>query len=183
MREIILDVEQKYLARKFLLIASNIKPNNFFSRFNHIFLKEDSYSGIYLHGSVGCGKTMLMRKFYDKVNTDKKIVHYQQFMQDIHRKIHYLQKTMTNELIAKLALDIANECVVLCIDEFEINDISDAMIISSLFKYLQKYGVFIFLTTNTAPDNLYKCIFQRRTILQFILLVQCGLCLLAENIL
>ena len=168
MDKMILDHRQEYLAKKFSKIALNIKPNSLFNSFAKIFSKEDGYNGIYLYGSVGRGKTMLMRKFYDAVNVPKKIVHYQQFMQSIHKKMHNLQNKVTDKVVQNLAIDIASQCDVLCMDEFEIKDITDAMIIMRLFEYLQKNNVFIFITTNTKPDNLYRDGLQRSAFLPFI---------------
>lgn len=168
MDKMILDHRQEYLAKKFSKIASNIKPSSFFNRFFWRLSEKSAYQGIYLHGSVGRGKTMLMKKFYDAVDVPKKMVHYQQFMQNIHKKMHNLQNKATDKVVQILALDIASQCEVLCMDEFEIKDITDAMIIMRLFKYLQQNGVFIFITTNTQPDNLYKDGLQRSAFLPFI---------------
>ena len=57
-------------------------------------------------------------------------------------------------------------------DEFEIRDITDAMIIMRLFRYLLKNGVFLFLTTNTLPGNLYEDGIQRESFLPFINMVK-----------
>ena len=168
MNGMILDQRQQYLATKFSKIALNIKQNTLFNRFAKMFLNRDQYSGIYLYGNVGCGKTMLMKRFYDEVTAPKKIVHYQQFMQNIHKKIHQLHNSATEQLIQTLALDIATDCDVLCMDEFEIKDITDAMIIMHLFDCLKKQNVFIFITTNTKPDFLYKDGLKRDSFLPFI---------------
>lgn len=164
----ILDNRQKALVKKFLKIALNINPNGLFNRFAKMFLKTRRYYGIYLYGGVGRGKTMLMKKFYDAVNAPKKIIHYQQFIQNIHTKMHNMQDKANNKLVQNLASDIASHCNVLCIDEFEIKDITDAMIVMRLFEYLKKYNVFIFITTNTEPNNLYKDGLQISSFLPFI---------------
>ena len=164
----ILDSRQQSLVKKFLKIASEIKPNNLFNDFARLFSKTKRYDGIYLYGGVGRGKTMLMKKFYDAVKAPKKIIHYKQFMQNIHTKMHNMQDKTNNKLVQNLASAIANQYKVLCIDEFEIKDITDAMIVMRLFAYLQKYNVFIFITTNTEPDNLYKDGLQRGSFLPFI---------------
>lgn len=72
------------------------------------------------------------------------------------KKLHLLQGKSANKVIQELASDISTKARVVCIDEFEIKDITDAMIIMRLFRYLLKNEVFIFLTTDTIPDNLYK---------------------------
>lgn len=164
----ILDNSQERLLKKFSKIASEIKPNSLLNSFSKLFSKTKHYDGIYLYGGVGRGKTMLMEKFYDSVKVSKKIIHYQQFMQNIHTKMHNMQDKTNNKLVQNLASDIANQWNVLCIDEFEIKDITDAMLIMRLFAYLQKYNVFIFITTNTEPENLYKDGLQRNSFLPFI---------------
>ena len=168
MNKINLDKNQLVLLDKFMKLASEIKVPSILSKFSGIFSEEKKYHGIYLYGSVGRGKTMLMRKFYDAVSIPKKMVHYQQFMQNIHKKMHSLQNKATDKLVQSLASDIASQCDVLCMDEFEIKDITDAMIIMRLFEYLQQNNVFIFITTNTKPDNLYKDGLQRSAFLPFI---------------
>ena len=167
-----LDARQKELVELFKQIALSIKPNGFFSSLNHLFSKTKLLRGIYLHGSVGRGKTMLMKLFYKSVTVPKEIIHFQKFMQELHIKFHQMQSKSANRIVEDLAADIASRAQVICMDEFEIKDISDAMIIMRLFKHLGKYGVFIFLTTNTLPDNLYKDGMQRESFLPFIDMVK-----------
>jgi cell division protein ZapE len=113
-----------------------------------------------------------MQKFYNELSVPKKMVHYQQFMQETHKKMHGLQGRSAHKIIQNLAKGIASRCNVICMDEFEIKDITDAMIIMHLFEHLQKQGVFIFITTNTQPDNLYKDGLQRLAFLPFIEMVK-----------
>jgi len=132
--------------------------------------KNKTPCGIYLYGDVGRGKTMLMSKFYDQILVKKELVHFQHFMHDLHQNLHKFQLTNqdTDKIIQKLAKLIADRAKVLCIDEFEIKDIADAMLIMKLFSRLSSNGVFIFLTTNTKPDNLYKDGLQRNSFLPFV---------------
>jgi cell division protein ZapE len=164
----ILDDRQKYLVKHFLHIASNIKPRRFLDNILHFFIKKKKISGIYLYGDVGRGKTMLMQKFYSAVKVSKKMIHYQQFMQNIHKKNHNMQGRAADKIVQNLASVIAKRWCVLCIDEFEIKDITDAMIIMRLFRYLHEYGVFVFVTTNIKPNDLYKDGIQRIAFLPFI---------------
>ena len=98
MSDIILDQRQSFLADKFSKLAKKIKPSSVLDDFTKLFLNHIKYSGIYLHGSVGRGKTMLMQKFYDQLSVPKEIVHYQQFMQEIHKKMHVLQGGSAHKL-------------------------------------------------------------------------------------
>ena len=176
-----LDKRQEELLEKMQNIAHNIAPKGFIAKIKHIFggdysnqysrkylLSNHKHSGIYLHGGVGRGKTMLMRMFFDSVSVPKEIIHFQKFMQNVHLQLHKLQGKSKDSLVQNLALDIAKRSQIICMDEFEIKDIADAMIIMVLFQYLLKYNVFIFLTTNTLPDNLYKDGMQRESFLPFI---------------
>ncbi len=115
---------------------------------------------------------MLMKMFYDTVKVTKEIIHFQKFMHTTHKKLHLLQGKSANKVIQELATDISTRAQVVCMDEFEIKDITDAMIIMRLFRYLLKDGVFVFLTTNTIPDNLYRDGMQRESFLPFIDMVK-----------
>lgn len=167
-----LDARQKEIAQLFTEIASAFKPQSFIGSLKKLFVKPGHSAGIYLHGSVGRGKTMLMQKFYDQVTVSKEIIHFQKFMRMVHEKMHHLQKASADRVVQDLALEIASRASVVCMDEFEIKDISDAMIIQRLFRHLSKHGVFIFLTTNTLPDNLYKDGLQRESFMPFIAMVK-----------
>ncbi len=128
--------------------------------------------GIYLYGGVGSGKTMLMRAFYNALPiSSKQLVHYQSFMLDIHKNIHQLQATSTGRVLSKLARAYVNKAQIICIDELEIKDITDAMIISKLFEELIN-GSFVFITSNVEPENIYKDGIQREAVLPFIKLVK-----------
>ncbi|MBP7190100.1 MAG: cell division protein ZapE [Rickettsiaceae bacterium] len=120
--------------------------------------------GIYIHGCVGCGKSTIAKAFFDHVVTAKKFLHYQAFIRNIHRS---LKTTDVDNVIDNLAMEY-DKIKLLCIDEFEIKDITDAMIVSRLLFKLKKRGVFILITTNTAPHMLYKGGIQRESFVPFI---------------
>lgn len=90
--------------------------------------------GLYLFGDVGSGKTMLMDLFYDTLpNTvrSKTRIHFHNFMQDVHRRLHRMKMEHGNDIDAVpfVAADIAEHGNVLCFDEFQCTDVADAMIL------------------------------------------------------
>lgn len=90
--------------------------------------------GLYLYGDVGCGKTMLMDLFYDTLPPSVKTktrIHFHNFMQDVHQRLHKLKMEHGNDIdaVPYVAADIAQQGNVLCFDEFQCTDVADAMIL------------------------------------------------------
>jgi cell division protein ZapE len=131
--------------------------------------------GIYLHGGVGRGKTMLMDLFFDCLPiTRKQRVHFHAFMQDVHRAINATKTAADapdSDPIPPLAESIAASAEVLCFDEFHVTDIADAMILGRLFEALFEAGVVPVITSNRHPDELYKNGINRPLFLPFIAMI------------
>jgi cell division protein ZapE len=124
------------------------------------------WQGLYLFGDVGRGKSMLMMWFYEACELSKKRrVHFHVFMQEVHQFIHQHPNQNALSLLAK---HVRESTQLLCFDEFFINDIADAMLLSGLFDALFKQGVIIVITSNYHPDNLYPNGLQRVSLLPFI---------------
>ncbi|MEK6592390.1 MAG: cell division protein ZapE [Pseudomonadota bacterium] len=127
--------------------------------------------GLYLWGGVGRGKSFLMDSFFNCAPTARKRrIHFHRFMQEIHRSLHALQGQA--EPLQTVAGDIAREVRLLCLDEFHITDITDAMLLRLLLEGLFEQGVVVVTTSNFAPDELYLHGLQRNQFLPAIDLIK-----------
>ena len=147
----------------------------------------DPPKGLYIHGDVGRGKSALMDMFFESAPTlSRRRVHFNQFMTETHQRIHEWRNLSQRERsrrrefvreadddpIAPVAKRILSEAALLCLDEFQVNDVADAMILGRLFEKLLTSGVIIVLTSNTAPDDLYAGGLNRQLFLPFIALIK-----------
>jgi cell division protein ZapE len=135
--------------------------------------RPDAPKGVYLWGGVGSGKSMLMDLFFDTTNIERKRrVHFHAFMQEIHDAIHKARQKGTSDPINPVAKAVAAQARLLCFDEMQITDITDAMIVGRLFENLLRLGTTIVTTSNREPGDLYKNGLNRQLFLPFIALIR-----------
>jgi cell division protein ZapE len=141
-----------------------------------LFHRRPAVNGAYLVGPVGRGKTMLMDLFFATVAIDKKRrAHFDEFMDELHTAITEFRKTERGkdaDPIAAVTKPIIAETRLLCLDEFQVSDITNAMLLGRLFEQLFAAGVTLVATSNTEPDQLYKDGLNRQLFLPFIALLK-----------
>ncbi|TAK46884.1 MAG: cell division protein ZapE [Xanthobacteraceae bacterium] len=125
--------------------------------------KQPPLKGLYVHGEVGRGKTMLMDLFFQASPVvRKRRAHFHEFMADVHERVHDFRQKIARGAIAEtdpvrlVAATLFDEAWLLCFDEFHVTDIADAMILGRLFGRLFELGIVVVATSNVAPDDLYR---------------------------
>ena len=179
--EIEQDPVQATLARKLDDLAAKLETRTLASKSSSLGWlfsrqkKAEPIRGLYIHGAVGRGKSMLMDLFFRSVNLKKKRrAHFHDFMADAQERIHRQRQAFKNgetkeeDPMPPVARELAAEAMLLCFDEFTVTDIADAMILGRLFKGLFEAGVVVVATSNVAPDDLYKDGLNRQLFLPFI---------------
>ena len=143
--------------------------------------------GLYMYGEVGTGKSMLMDAFYSEAEVDKKARHhFHSFLANVHKRIHNLKQqdlkdkgrsfsidtSLENNPIYRVGMELASELSLLCLDEFQVTDIADAVILSQLFSVLFSKGTVVVATSNRPPSDLYEGGLNRGYFLPFIDLLE-----------
>lgn len=140
-----------------LILAQQAKTNFFTNFFNN---NKSPVRGLYLWGGTGRGKTYLVDSFYECLPGNlKHRVHFHRFMLEIHKQLDELPKS-SNPLNI-IAVQLAEKMQVLCLDEFHVHDIADAMLLAGLLKEMFKQGITLVATSNIAIHDLYKNGLQR----------------------
>lgn len=148
----------------YFLIKSSFSIRNIFKR--------KRIMGVYIYGKVGRGKSYLMDIFYKSIFSKNSLrIHQHVFMYQIYEYIKQAN-SLNNKNPFKYAVDqFTKNLSLLCVDEFEVLDVADAMILERLYRELYKKKIFIVLTSNTKPNLLYKNGLQRDRFLPFIELI------------
>jgi cell division protein ZapE len=127
--------------------------------------------GLYLWGSVGRGKTFLMDLFHDHLPLQRKErVHFHRFMRKVHDALRAVGEV--RDPLRHVADDWSRRCDVLCLDEFFVIDIADAMLLAGLLERLFENGTTLVTTSNVEPAGLYRDGLQRAKFLPAIRLIE-----------
>ncbi|SMN11001.1 ATPase, AFG1 family [uncultured Candidatus Thioglobus sp.] len=166
--EVVQQIEELFHA----IVAARQLNNNMLHKVKLRFSRDNlsSVTGLYLWGGVGRGKTYLLDSLYDCLPfVEKKRIHFYRFMQMVHAKLKTIKDQ--KDPLQIVADSIATDTHVLCLDEFHVNDIADAMLLGELLKALFAYGCTILMTSNEAPERLYWDGLQRQRFLPVIDLI------------
>ena len=192
----------------------------------------DSTDGVYLWGSVGSGKTLLMDLFVGSCDNHPAAAvsrwHFHELMLDIHGRLHAMQAARPRKIVrTKLGLPVykyldeeepksaiksderaedaaasdgeataeaaaeetappskasvplerviaqlASQSRILCLDEFQVTDVADAMLLRQLFEGLFDAGVKVIFTSNRPPEDLYERGLNRAYFIPFVELLR-----------
>ena len=142
------------------IIVSIWKDNKKISFFNG----SKKYNGIYMSGSVGIGKTFLLNLFIQNIKKANKI-HFNHLMIDIHA---FINNKKNNTGLDEYIHALKKNFNVIFIDELHIFNIVDALLIKKIFILFEKYNIFILISSNFKPSDLYRNGLQRNDFIPFI---------------
>ena len=101
------------------------------NRKKSIFNNKNNNQGIYVWGDVGRGKTLIVQSFLRTIQKkDFALFHYIDFINFIHDELKNYSG-LKNPL-KKISKKISEENKLIFIDEFQVEDVADAMIVGDL---------------------------------------------------
>lgn len=138
-------------------------------------------AGLYLWGGVGRGKSMLMDRFVGLIKPLRptRRVHFHAFMQEVHARLFAFRSNHEADAMAQVIEEISHDVRVLCLDEFQVSDVTDAMILARLFTGLMDAGVMVVFTSNRRPRDLYQGGLQRDQFLKFVAILEARISIVA----
>jgi len=183
MKPALLEIYEKHIAsgkfspnenqKKLITILDNLSLQLVKHSKKNIFSLKSTVSpkGLYILGEVGRGKTWLMDLFYHHISiSQKKRIHFHAFMKNIHEQL--TKRQGQKNPLNNIAKELSKTVKLLCLDEFFVKDIADAMILSNLLHALFINNITIVLTSNSSLDELYYNGLQRDQFLPAISLIK-----------
>ena len=171
------DPAQRALVERLQRLSDELVEHGDDRRFAKLFRRRKrkpgapAVKGVYVWGNVGRGKTFLLDLFFQHLPIQRKRrVHFYEFMRETHALLAEIKQT--RDPLEKIAWDFAEHTRLLCLDEFHVTDIGDAMILAELLKHLLGYGVVPAITSNSPPQELYRDGLQRQRFLPAIALLE-----------
>jgi cell division protein ZapE len=168
-KQIVVHHHLNHLAKQFIKISNKNQTRLAFKAW---FIDAPEVKSLYIYGKVGRGKSMLMQGFFKELPTAKKVYfHFNNLMQEIHKKLHLLRKIPANknrDLISEATALVIGQAKILCFDEMQVEDVADAMILQGMFKYFSQNYIAVVATSNCHPLELYENGLQRNLFLKFV---------------
>ena len=171
----ILKIYNKFVINKFInydkkqeKLLSEIYETWYSNKKINFFSSKSSFNGIYVYGSVGIGKTFILNLFTQNIDRGEKI-HFNHFMINLHAFINTTSKNNALEIYIK---NFTKNFTTIFIDELHIFNIVDALLIKKIFVFFKKYKIFILISSNFKPNELYKDGLQRNDFIPFINFVE-----------
>ena len=161
-----LEVNQNQITT--IKILEDFYNKNFHSSIFSFFKKKDHKKGLYLHGGVGVGKTMILDFFYDLISEKKLRLHFNEFMLYFHDFVHENKNKGDENIINLFVRDLKSKVSLIYFDEFQVTNIVDAMILGKLFNQIFSANIKIIITSNIMISALYKDGLQRDQFKPFI---------------
>jgi cell division protein ZapE len=157
-------IQQDTLQNEVVLGFEDLYQNLTATKKSWFFNSKATFRGLYIYGSVGRGKTFLMDLFIESI--DPKIIrrqHFHQFMLWLHQQLRLINNQQNPiDIIIK---NLSEEISVICLDEFLVHDITDAMLLAKILLALDKYSINLVTTSNVNPISLYDGGLQREKFL------------------
>ena len=174
------DAEQRFVVEKLTMLWQRAsKPDDTKRGFARALfgwgrekVTHEALQGLYIYGSVGRGKSMLMQIFVEAIGDQAWRIHFHEFMREVHHKLDDARAQNANDPIEAVSGKIASQYRMLCLDEMQVENIADAMILGRLFEGLFKLGVILVTTSNRHPTDLYKGGLNRNRFEPFIEIIQ-----------
>ncbi len=147
---LVYDEYQNAILQQLDIFITNFSASGFFANL----WRRPGMLGVYLYGSVGSGKSMVLDELFRQIPEKQKTrIHFHQFMNDIHQKLANLKDS--DDPLDDIARKLRQKYRIIFLDEMHVSDIATAMILKNLLLGLFRHNVYIVTSSNFAPNQLY----------------------------